>query len=49
MLHIRTMGAKQDGTLSDTKNRCNARTCKQQLTPSAELEKYCENQSVNNS
>ena len=31
------MGAQQDETLPDMENRCNARTCKQQLTPSAEL------------
>ena len=36
------MGAQQDETLPDMENRCNARTCKQQLTPSAELWKCCE-------
>ena len=36
------MGAQQNETLPDMENRCNARTCKQQLTPSAELWKCCE-------
>ncbi len=49
MLHIRTMGAYQDETPPDTEKRYNTRTCKQQLTPSAKLEKYCENRGVNNS
>ena len=41
-LHAIPMGAQQDETLPDMENRCNARTCKQQLTPSAELWKCCE-------